>query len=55
MGWDDILEKAITFTTSYDSKPQWHTYGLARKDKLIEKFCVFDPYSKRCIILDFKR
>ena len=34
MGWDDILGKAITFTTTYDSKPQWHTCGLARKDKL---------------------
>ena len=54
-GWDDILGKAIMFTTAYDSKPQSHTCGLARKDKLKGKFCVFDPYNKQCITLDFKR
>ena len=55
MGWDDILGKAIMFTTTYGSRPQWHTCGLARKDKLKGKFCVFDPYNKQCITLDFKR
>lgn len=55
MEWDDILGKTITFTITYGSKPQWHSRGLARKDKLKGKFCVFDPYNKWCIKLDFKR